>query len=178
VAEVIVELLTKAHDRSSFDCGREDQNRFLKERARRHAELNYSKTWVAVEQGNAKILGYETISMGSVVFDSIDETVRKILPKYPMPVLHVGQLATDRSYAGRGLGSLLLQFAAKQAIIASRTVGCHAMELIADNQEAYDFYVRRGFIPLAPNSRRLYQSIETLKQALDDDLQNEAIGNQ
>ncbi len=163
--DVVVELLTRAHDRTSFDCGREAQNTFLKERARKHAELNYSKTWVAVRPGETTILGYVTLSMGNVTFENITDETRARLPKYPMPVLHVGQLATDVKFQGKGIGPLLLRFAAEQAIEASKSVGCFAIELEADNDRARDWYLKRGFIELKPGGSRLYQSIATLEKA-------------
>jgi len=167
VSKVVVELLTKAHDRKGFDCGKLEQNEFLKQRARKHAELNYSRTWVSIEEGHSRILGYVTLSMGNIVFENLTEELRIRLPRYPMPVLHVGQLATDSSVQGRGIGSLLLRFAAEKAIEASATVGCFAIELIADNPKAFDWYLKRGFSPLVAGSLRLYQSVETLKLAVE-----------
>lgn len=163
---VVVELLTKAHDRKSFDCGRDAQNSFLKERARKHADINFSKTWVAVREGESTILGFVTLSMGLVGFEDMDEEVRGRLPRYPIPVLHVGQLATDIRFQGKGVGMLLLRFAAEQAIKASKTVGCYAIELQADNSVARDFYLRHGFLELSPGSMRLYQSIGALEKAM------------
>lgn len=103
--------------------------------------------------------------MGNVVFENISDELRSKLPRYPMPVLHVGQLATDATLQGNGIGSLLVRFAAEKAIEASKKVGCFAIELVADNQKAYDWYLKRGFLPLVDRSMRLYQSVETLKLA-------------
>ena len=169
MAEVVVELLTKAHDRKPFDCGATAQNEFLQQRARKHAELNYSKTWVAVEGASNRILGFVTLSMSSIDFESLDEKIRKRLPRYPMPVLHVGQLATDVQYQDRGIGALLLRFAAEKAIELSATVGCHAIELVADNKRALDYYLRRGFVQLAKGSSRLYMLIDTVKAGAGPD---------
>lgn len=163
--EIVVDLLSRVHDRKSFDCGRDAQNSFLKERARKHAELNFSKTWVAVREGESKILGYVTLSMGSIVFENISEEMRAKLPKYPMPVLHMGQLATDIRYQGKGVASCLLRFAAEQAIVAAKSVGCFALELQADNESARAFYLAQGFLELKPGSSRFYQAIETLERA-------------
>ncbi len=166
MADVHIELLEKTQDRRSFDCGKPAQNDFLKQRARKHAELNYSKTWVAVEAGADRILGFITLSMGNVAFENLDEQIGKRLPRYPMPVLHVGQLATDLTCQGRGIGSLLLGFAARKAIEASDSLGRFAIELIADSAEAFDYYLRRGFNALCPGSMRLYQSIDALRAAI------------
>jgi GNAT superfamily N-acetyltransferase len=105
--------------------------------------------------------------MGSIVFENLTDELRARLPRYPMRVLHVGQLATDSSVQGRGIGSLLLRFAGEKAIDASTTMGCFAIELIADNQMAFDWYLKRGFLPLVDGAMRLYQSVETLKRATE-----------
>lgn len=166
---IVVELLTKTHDRKSFDCGRDSQNSFLKERARKHAELNYSKTWVAVRKDDPTILGYVTLAMGGIGFENVTDEIRARLPKYPMPVLHVGQLATDYRYQGKGIGPRLLRFAAEQAIMASKSVGCFAIELEADNERARQWYIRRGFIELSPGACRLYQTVAALEKARDQE---------
>ena len=171
MATVVVELLNKAHDRKAFDCGKTEQNEFLKQRARKHAELNYSKTWVAVEEGNSRILGYVTLSMGNIGFKNLPEGLASRLPRYPMPVkVFLGQLPHRFSRAFRAfalIGALLLRFASEKAVEASESLGCFAMELIADNQKAYDWYLGRGFLPLSDGSMRLYQSVETLKLAAE-----------
>jgi len=167
LARVVIDLLTKAHDRKTFDCGHPAQNEFLKQRARKHAELNFSKTWVAVEEGTSTILGFVTMSMGNIAFDTLSDDLRIRLPRYPMPVLHVGQLATALYFQGRGIGSILLRFAAEKAIDSSNLIGCFAIELVADNNDALNWYLKRGFFQLAPGSMRLYQSVETLKLAAD-----------
>ena len=105
--------------------------------------------------------------MGSVVFENLTDEARSRLPRYPMPVLHVGQLAADSSLQGRGIGSLLLKCAAERAIEASETVGCFAIEPIADSDQAFDWYLGRGFSSLNPGSMRLYQGIETLKATVE-----------
>ena len=165
MAQVVIELLEKSHDCKAFDCGKHEQNEFLKLRARKHAEFNYSRTWVAVEEGDRRILGYVTLSMGNIGFESVADEIRSRLPRYPMPVLHVGQLATDASLQGRGIGSLLLRYVAEKAIEASASVGCYAIELIADNKPGFDWYQKRGFLPLPEGSMRLYQTVDTLKLA-------------
>ena len=83
-----------------------------------------------------------------------------------MPVLHVGQLATDVRFQGKGVGALLLKFAAEQAINASKTIGCFALELEADNEEARLFYLRHGFLELKPGASRLYQTLATIEKSL------------
>ena len=163
MALVVVELLTKAHDRKGFDCGVETLNDFLRTRARKHAEQGISVTWVAVEEGDRKILGFVTLTMGSVSYEDASPSVVKGLPRYPIPLLHVGRLGTDVSVQGRGIGSLLLRLAAEQALDASERMGCLGMELVAKDRAAYEYYLRRGFRPLLDGAMRLYIPISHLR---------------
>lgn len=165
MSEVKIELLEKRHGRKSFECGKEDLDRYIKTLARQHHELGFVRVYVAVEEGGSQVLGYIALAMGSVLLQDADESVFTRLPKHPMPVLHVARLATDRRYAGKGIGSLLLTYAADLALEASREVGVYALELIAMDDEAYAYYLRRGFLPLKGDSRRLYAPLETIRRA-------------
>ncbi len=167
MAEVVVELLTKAHDRKSFNSGAAGQNEFLRIRARKHAELGYSLTYVAVETGGTRILGFVTLSLGSIEFAEINEQISARLPRYPMPVVRLGQLATDREFQGRGIGRLLLRVAIEKTVEVAQQLGCHALVIEADNQKAYDWYIGNGFLRLSERAMRVYLPVETLKAAMD-----------
>jgi GNAT superfamily N-acetyltransferase len=166
VADVVVEILTKAHDRKSFDCGASNQNEFLRQRARKHAELGYSQTYVAAENGETHILGFVTLAMGSIGFEEIDEAIASRLPRYPMPVVVLGQLGTDVAFQDRGIGSLLLRFAIERAVPVAQSIGCFAMVIDADNPKAHDWYLKKGFVSLREKSMRVYLPIVTLKASM------------
>ena len=63
----------------------------------------------------------------------------------PVPVILLGQLAVDRDYQGRGLGSDLLINAAKRALAAADVIGARAIVVQALNERAKLFYERFGF---------------------------------
>jgi len=165
LASVRIEVLEKRHSRKNFSCGNSEIDAYIKTLARQHQERNFTKTYVAVEEGKADVLGYISVAMGSVLLQDADESVFSRLPKHPMPVLHVARLGTDTRFAGKGIASMLLAHAADLAIAASATVGVHALELHAIDQLAYDYYIRRGFLPLKGNTMRLYAPIDTLLAA-------------
>jgi GNAT superfamily N-acetyltransferase len=166
LAEVTVELLDRQHERNHFDCGNLELNRFLRELARQHEQRGIAKTWVAVEPGNPKVLGFITISVGHVTFEETNPEMFARLPKHPMPILHVGRLATSKKCQGRGIASLLLAHAAKLAVVAPESMGIYALELVGVDPGAYEFYVRRGFLPVKGNTMRLYVPNTTLKAVL------------
>lgn len=165
MAEVVIELLEKRHNRKSFGCGKEEFDRYLKTLARQHHEQGFVKVYVAVEAGQSTVLGYLAVSMGNVVLQDLDDAIAARLPKHPMPVLHVARLATDQRYAGKGIGSMLLAHAADLALSASKTLGVYAIELVAADAEAYAYYLRRGFLPLKGDGMRLYVPLATVRAA-------------
>ena len=169
MSRVSIELLLKRHDRKKFDCGNQELNEYLKTLARQHQDRGFAKTYVAVEEGRAEVLGYISVAMGNVLLQDADELVFERLPKHPMPVLHVARLATDLMYAGKGIASLLLSHAADIAIAASSSMGVYALELDAIDDQAYQYYLRRGFSPLKGNTSRLYAPLSKILQAREEE---------
>ena len=176
MALVVVEKLTKAHDRKAFDCGDDGYNGLLQRSALQHARQNASVTWVAVEEGGSRILGYVTLSMGRVEFEHVDEAIVKALPKHPIPVLHVGKLAVDREFQGKRIGPRLLRFAGEQAVMASKNVGCHAVELTADDEGLVAYYQAHGFLSMKAGTLRLYQTVASIEKAMAEAARRATIG--
>src|SRR5205807_5246280 len=136
-----IEPLDKRHRRDDFDCGEESLNQFLKLYARQNARSDLSKTFVAVRQGKTEVLGYYTLSSGSISFDVTHEK----MPRYPIPVAHLGRLAVDKRMQGQKLGELLLIDALERVVLASAGIGIYAIELYALSDSAKQFYLKYGF---------------------------------
>ncbi len=146
---MVIESLGKRHDRISFDCGEPALNDFLKKRARQQQEKHVGKTFVAVpEKGGTRVLGFYTLSAGSIQFASLPAGIQKKLPRYPVPVALLGRLAVDATMKGKGIGKALLQDALlRVASIAKRDLGMVAVVVEAKSEEARAFYTRYGFQP-------------------------------
>ncbi len=155
-----IEALSPAHDRATFDCGEPSLDDFLKRFARQNDEKGLSRTYVAVLSNEPKIYGYYSLSSGAVRFDSIPDK----LPRYPVPVIHLGRLAVDRSARGAGLGKILLLDALKRAASISKQVGIYAVEVYALNDAARDFYLKYGFTALLDDERHLYLTMKTIRK--------------
>ncbi|MBS0612603.1 MAG: hypothetical protein JSS24_05485 [Proteobacteria bacterium] len=85
MAFAIQELDTKQHDRAGFDCGVEPLNRYLKQLAAPHRGKGIATTFVLVDSDQpAKILGYYSLSVATLLFEQLTDTDRKGLPTYPM----------------------------------------------------------------------------------------------
>jgi GNAT superfamily N-acetyltransferase len=159
-----IEPIAKEHKTKGFDCGEAELNSFLTRFALKNDSNDVGRTYVAVRPDEKGVLGYYTISSGTVTFDQLPTELK--LPKYPIPTAHIGKLGTDRSIQGQGLGEALLFDALAKADLASRKIGIRAVELIALSERAKSFYLQYGFSELRDDPMRLYVKIETVREAL------------
>jgi len=102
---------------------------------------------VPEETGNP-VVGYYTLSAGAVAFETVPPTLRKHLPKYPVPAVRIGELAVDAGHQGRGLGSALLLDSMQRIVSAATAVAMLAIVVDPIDQQAANFYQRYGFEPL------------------------------
>ncbi len=156
----IVEALNKEHDRESFDCGEPILNNFLKNFARQNNIRGLGKTFVATLSGESKVCGYYTISSGSIAFDNLPEK----LPRYPVPIVHLGRLAVDKTSRGQGLGVLLVLDALRRSVKLADQLGIYAVEIYAKNERAKDFYSKFGFRELNDDPFHLYLTLKLIRK--------------
>lgn len=157
------EPISAAHNLTSFDCGNEDLNDWLKRRALA-SEGRSARTTVLCD--GQRVAGYYCLATGSIERESLSSAkLRKNLPD-PIPILVLGRLAIALGYQGRGLGKALLKDAILKTIAASEIAGVRALVVHAINDAAARFYQKHGFIPSPLNTRAFLLSIETAIAAL------------
>lgn len=159
-----IEELGSDHDRAEFSCGHESLDNFLKQFASQNQKSGVSRTFVALKPGEMIVRGYYSLAAGSVQFQNLTEEQRKRLPKYPVPVAHLGRLAVDKSVQGQGLGSHLLIDALCRVSRVERDLGIHAIEVVAIDDAAKGFYLKYGFTELADDPHHLFISIKTVRK--------------
>jgi GNAT superfamily N-acetyltransferase len=162
----VIEPLTRNHERAGFDCGEPALNDFLARYARQNEERGLSRTYVAVPEGERRVVGYYTLSAGAVQFAEVPEHLRRRFPRYPVPVAHLGRLATCQSVRGQGLGGVLLVDALKRSLRVADELGVVAMEVWAKTERARAFYAKYGFVALEDDPLHLYLPLETARQVL------------
>jgi ribosomal protein S18 acetylase RimI-like enzyme len=158
-----IELLSQSHDIDDFDCGEQSLNDWLRRFALGNTKAGLSRTFVALEMGSPKVRGYFAVSTSSIKFDSIPGHAKRRLPKYPIPTVHIGRLAVDKSQQKRGLGETLLIEALRRAGHASANVGVYAVDVVALNDRARSFYQKYGFTSLLDDQLHLFLPIETAR---------------
>lgn len=156
-----VEALSRKHDRSVFDCGNHDLNAFLRQFAGQNEDRGLSRTFVMTEAGQSQVIAYHCISSGAVSFEEMPE---RRLPRYPIPVVHLGRLAVDLRYQGQRLGEFLLMDAFRRARHVSEQVGVYAVEVRAIDEAARQFYLKYGFTELKDDRLHMYLPISVINK--------------
>lgn len=140
-----IEKLRRDHVLGSFDCGKEDLNRFLKRQAWSNQQANSAQTYVLAK--DLRVSGYYSLAAGAVTHDEATERVRKGLARHPVPVILLARLAVDVTMHGRGIGSALLKDALVRTAQAADTIGARALLVHAKDDNAKAFYQRFDFEP-------------------------------
>jgi GNAT superfamily N-acetyltransferase len=138
--------LREADDRTTFRSGDPDLDRFFVRYAGQNQFRHHiGTTYVAVEADRA--LGYATVAPGNLEAGALPITVRRTLPRYPLPVLRLARLAVDATAQGRGVGATLLRHVFLLALQMSQEYGCIGT-IVDAKRSAVEFYARFGFSPL------------------------------
>jgi GNAT superfamily N-acetyltransferase len=133
-----IEKLCREHLLDSFDCGKEDLNRFLKRQAWNSQQAHSAQTYVLAK--DLRVEGYYSLAAGTVSHDEATRRVKKGLARHPIPVILLARLAVDVSIHGRGVGSALLKDALIRTAQAANTIGARALLVHAKDDDAKSFY--------------------------------------
>ncbi len=161
-ALVHFQKLSSRHNRKGFDCGIEPLNEFIRAYAKQNERLGVSVTRVAVRGESPEILGYYSLSSGQVTCGELPVEEARRLPKYPVPVVRIGRLATSVAARGTGIGALLLIDALRVSLRASKDIGIYAIEVDAKTTFAREFYRHYGFAPLSDHPLHMYLPMKTV----------------
>ncbi|MBK5958925.1 GNAT family N-acetyltransferase [Rhodoplanes elegans] len=158
------EPLTAAHDLEGFCCGKPSLDRWLATRALSNQEKGF--TAVMVVHVDLRVIGYYGLAPTAVVPSVVPRSIRTGQPPDPVPCLLLGQLATDRAWIGKGIGTGLLKHALQRCVIAAALVGGRALVVHAVDDEAAEFWRRRGFITAKDDAFVLFRSIADIAASL------------
>jgi GNAT superfamily N-acetyltransferase len=165
----IFQPISVDHDRAEFDCGKAPLNTYLKQFARQNHDRGIAKTFVALpEVGSRTIAGFYATCAASIAFTTFP-AAEKRLPRYPIPVMRIAQLAVDRRFQGMRLGEELLMEALHRAILVHEVTGIYAVVVDALDDAAGRFYQRYEFASLLDTPHSLFLSMKKILQLLQPD---------
>lgn len=144
VSEWHEEPVQKAHDRNAFNCNDSELNEYLRKFARQNHEHGGAKTFLAVSDGDGRVLGYYSLAPTSARYEQTPDSVRKGLPRHAIPGFRLARLAIDASLHGKGLGTQLLLAASLRCIKVAGEVGGVALFIDAKSERAASWYEARA----------------------------------
>jgi len=159
------EPLSAAHDVSQFSCGKPALDHWLKTRALSNQEKGF--TAVIVVHQDSRVIGYYGLAPTAVVPAVLPRSIRTGQPPDPVPCLLLGQLATDLTWKGRGIGTGLLKHALERCVAAARLIGGRALVVNAVDPEAAEFWRRRGFLPSKEDPLVRFRSLADIAASVE-----------
>ncbi|MBK5915217.1 GNAT family N-acetyltransferase [Rhodocyclus purpureus] len=134
---------------ASFRCGEPALDQYLRRYANQDIRRGVARVFVATPTDQASVVaGFYTLSAASVAAEQLPDSLRKKLPRYPVPAALLGRLAVSETAQGQGLGSILLVDACKRVAAASQTLAVAAIIVDAKSPAAAAFYQHFGFVEL------------------------------
>jgi len=135
-------LLTRDHDRSTFDCGSTEQTIWLRRYALLAQEADTARVYVARRENEARIAGFYALSAGGVEPEDAPRRLAVGAGRHPIPVVILARLGVDLGDQHRGLGTALLRDALLQTASVANRVGVRALLIHAESPDAAAFYLR------------------------------------
>lgn len=161
--------LEKGHDRSAFDCGNDELNRYLKQQARQDAEKHVAVPFVLLEPGSPVVRGFYTLSASIIPVEELPPDMMKKLPRYgQLPVTLLGRLAVDQTARRQGVGEFLLVDALRRCLEGSQHIGAMAVIVDAKDEQAESFYRHFDFLPFQLTPKRLFLPMRQIAQLFSE----------
>ena len=145
----------------SFDCGQLALNQFLQRFALVNQKANSAQTYVSCHSGS--IVGFYSLTVGSVEPATAAQRVIKGMPNHPGPVMILARLAVDLKHQGAGLGKALLKDALMRTAQAADIAGIRALLVHAKDESARQWYLNWDFEPSASDSFHLFLLMKDVK---------------
>ena len=160
---VIIEEITRQHNRKAFDCGISELNQFLQQQARQKTVKHISKTYVACRNSApTTIIGYHTLTGYSVTTPPTHRDYKKY--PHPLSAVKLARLAVDRSHQGQRLGEQLLIDAIYRTVLVAQQISAIGLFVDPMTPEVIPFYRQYDFFLADPDDRsrlEMWLPIET-----------------
>ncbi len=156
-----VHKLSAADSVEFFDCAQPALNQFLQRYALVNQKADSAQTYVCCK--NAEVVGFYSLTVGSVEREEAPLRVVKGLARHPVPVMILARLAVDKAHQGKGLGRALLKDALLRTLQVSDIVGIRALIVHAKNDVARQWYIEWEFEPSPTDPFHLFLMLKDLK---------------
>lgn len=153
------------HDLSTFQSGNAGLDGWLRRHALAAQEMDSARTFLLI--GDERIMGYSSLTMGSVLRTDAPAKLVRGLPAYPVGMVLLARLAVDEREQGKGFGALILADALRKAVVAGEAAAARLIVVDAVDEDAARFYAHHGFVPAPQQPLRLYRRMKDVRASLD-----------
>lgn len=122
------------------------------------------------ENGKQSICAYFTVAPSTVERETFSEREAKRLPKYPIPVFLIAQLAVHEEKRGKGLGKITLIKAMEYLWNVNTYMRAYAVVVDCLTETARPFYEKYGFRSLGKyrDHERLFLPMNTASKLFEN----------
>jgi GNAT superfamily N-acetyltransferase len=166
--EARLERLGPHHAFGDFERSQADLDTWLKQHALAAQEMGSARTFVLVRAG--QLIGYFSLTMGSVRRVDAPAKLVRGLPSYPVGMVLLARLAVDRGAQGQGWGGQLLAEALRKAVAAGEAVTARLVVVVvvdAVDERSTQFYLRHGFVAAPEHPSRLYRRTKDIRASME-----------
>jgi GNAT superfamily N-acetyltransferase len=156
--------LKAGHILSSFECGRPEITRWLKERALDASKGGTAVTYV-VCRGGKRVVAYYALAAGALAHELAPRALKRNTPD-PIPVFLLARLGVDLTEQRKGLGGQLMSDAMRRALQGAKIIGARALLVHALDDSLAEYYRSLGFLSLGEQKQTLYIAMSTIRDAL------------
>jgi GNAT superfamily N-acetyltransferase len=160
-----IEPLEAHHDLASFQSGNDGLDAWLRRHALAAQKMDVARTFVLVRR--PRVVGYFSLTMGSVRRADAPAKLVRGLPAYPIGMVLLARLAIDQGEQGHGLGARLLAEALRKAVAAGEAAAARLVVVDAISEDATGFYAHHGFVAVPEHPLRLYRRMKDVRASLD-----------
>lgn len=158
-------LDSRKHIRSSFCCGQESLDTYIRKQASQDLKKRVSTVFVLTNDPEMNVLAYYTLSSYTVNVIALEENFAKRLPRYPvLPATLLGRLAVENEQKGKRFGELLLMNALKKSLDTTMQVASLAVIAEAFDERALSFYTKYGFRQFNQEPMKLYLPMKSIEE--------------
>lgn len=148
----------------AFDCGQTALNQFLQRYALVNQKANSSQTYVCCLAGI--VVGFYSLTVGSVQPQAAPSRVMKGLARHPVPVMILARLAVDKEHQRKGLGQALLKDALLRTAQAADIAGIRCLLVHAKDDDAQRWYQSWEFEPSPTDPYHLFLLLKDINNLL------------
>ena len=159
--------LAAYHDRVGFTSGNPTLDIYFQRQAGQDTRRDITNPFVYEGTPTSVVVGYYTLSMTGIGFESMPTRLTRKLPYYgSLPAALLGRLAVAQVAQGHGVGKLLLLDAVRRIAQASIDIAAFAVVVDAIDDRAAAFYRRFQFEPLLDDQNRFILPLAVARKYL------------